>query len=202
MRTLIAMCVALVAVAAMAEEPRKSAPAAGTKIYQTDAYGNVQHHKPSLVVKSDGRIQPVDAYGNVQSHKPGFQVQGNRVYQTDPYGNVQSHKSSYTVQPDGRVIATDAYGNTQSHKPQFVVKDGTVYQADSVGHPQQPVSVMSAAAGAAGEEVIRPGIGRSAGCALRSPFRVIRSIRGCGAGRRMLGLRGCGDWIALTAEEQ
>ena len=41
MRTLIAMCVALGAVAAMAAEPQKSAPAAGTKVYQTDRYGNV-----------------------------------------------------------------------------------------------------------------------------------------------------------------
>lgn len=39
MRTLILMCVALVAVAAMAAESQTSAPAAGTKVYQTDRYG-------------------------------------------------------------------------------------------------------------------------------------------------------------------
>ena len=89
MRTLIAMCVALVAVAAMAEEPQKSAPAAGTKVYQTDRYGNVQYHKPGYVVKGD-RVYSTDAYGNVAvPTSPASVVQGNRVYQTDPYGNVQ-----------------------------------------------------------------------------------------------------------------
>ena len=145
MRTLIAMCVALVAVAAMAAEPQKSAPAAGTKVYQTDRYGNVQHHKPSLVVKSDGRIQQVDAYGNVQSHKPGFQVQGNRVYQTDPYGNVQHHKPSYTVQPDGRVIAD---GCLRQHAvPQAAVRgEGWHRVPDRCGRPSSAAGVCDPAA--------------------------------------------------------
>jgi hypothetical protein len=38
-------------------------------VYQTDAYGRIQHNKPSYSVGKDARIVEVDPYGNKQHHK-------------------------------------------------------------------------------------------------------------------------------------
>jgi predicted RNA-binding protein len=132
MRTLIATCLALIAVAAMAEEPKTAAPAEGTRIYQTDRYGNVQYHKPSLVVKENGRIQPVDPYGNTQFSKPGFQVQGNKVYATDKLGN--RLEQTYAIQGD-KVYETDKYGNTRGQA--YAVKGDKVFATDKFGNTRE-----------------------------------------------------------------
>lgn len=67
------------------------------RIYQTDQYGNIQYHKPSLSVQDNGRIIETDPYGNKQFHKDGYQIKGDKIYQTDKYGNIQYHKPSLTV---------------------------------------------------------------------------------------------------------
>jgi hypothetical protein len=124
MRTLIALCVALVAA---------SVPAADTKVYQTDRYGNVQYHQPSLVVKSDGRVQQVDPYGHVQSHKPGLQVQASPVRSADS-------TSPQRAVPDATIYATDAYGRRQ--QPTHVVQNGKVYETDRYGNRKEQVYVI------------------------------------------------------------
>jgi hypothetical protein len=133
-------CVALVAFlsfTAVSEEPSRAPPGNAAKVHQTDRYGNVQYHKPSMAAESDGRIVPVDTYGNRQHQKPGMRVEGDKVHQTDRYGNVQHHKPGYTVEPDGRVIQTDPYGNKQYQNPQYRIQDGKVYETDAFGGRKQ-----------------------------------------------------------------
>ncbi|MCX6599947.1 MAG: hypothetical protein NT025_00065 [bacterium] len=146
MNRVVVVCLALGAFAAQA---------ADTKVYQTDKYGNVQYHKPSLVVRPDGRVQAVDPYGNVQSHQPGFQVKvtpaprqvgssgslakkptvpNGTVYQTDAYGNRK--QPAYVIQ-NGKVYEADRYGNRKQQA--FVIQGDTVYQTDAYGNRQQPV---------------------------------------------------------------
>ena len=67
------------------------------RIYQTDQYGNIQYHKPSLSVQDNGRIIETDPYGHKQYHKEGYQIKGDKIYQTDKYGNIHYHKPSLTV---------------------------------------------------------------------------------------------------------
>ena len=118
MRKLLFVWLMFAAAVAVAEPPKTASatPPKPVKVYSTDAYGNVQYHKPSLVVQPDGRIRPVDAYGNTQYQKPGYVVKGDRIYQTDSYGNTQYQKPGYVVKGD-RIYQTDAYGNTQYQKP-------------------------------------------------------------------------------------
>ena len=66
---------------------------ADQKVYQTDRYGNIQYHLPSITIKDDGRMYETDPYGNIQYHKKGYQIKDNNVYQTDRYGNIQYHES-------------------------------------------------------------------------------------------------------------
>ena len=77
MRTILA-CLALVAFSAHAED---------TRVYQTDVYGNVQYHKPSYTVKSDGHVIPTDAYGNRQYNQQQYLIKDNKIIPTDLYGN-------------------------------------------------------------------------------------------------------------------
>ncbi len=62
------------------------------KIYQQDAVGNTQYHKPSAVIQKDGRIVETDSIGNKQYHKQQYQIKDSKVYQTDSVGNIQYHK--------------------------------------------------------------------------------------------------------------
>ena len=63
------------------------------RVYQTDAYGRIQHSKPSYSVGEDGRIVEVDPYGNKQHDKPQYVIRKDRVYET-AYGRIQYHKPS------------------------------------------------------------------------------------------------------------
>ena len=133
-RTCVAMVV-FVSLTAVSEEPRQAPPAKEAKVYQTDKIGNVQYHKPSQVVRPDGKVMQVDPYGNrlqqqyeVRGDKvyatdslgnrsgPSFVVQGDKIYQTDKYGNVQHHKTSIAVAPDGKATEVDPYGNRGQQK--------------------------------------------------------------------------------------
>ena len=58
-------------------------------MYQTDAYGRIQHNKPSYSIGEDGRIMEVDGYGNKQHDKPQYVIRKDRVYETDAYGRVK-----------------------------------------------------------------------------------------------------------------
>jgi hypothetical protein len=89
MRGLLA-CLALIAIPAHADEVR---------VYQADAYGNIQYHKPSLAVRADGR-----------------------VIQTDPYGNKLYHKQQYQITGD-KVVPASALGSRQYSKPALVIKE-------------------------------------------------------------------------------
>lgn len=73
----------LFAIIAIAEE---------SKIYQADPTGNIQYHKPSIVVQENGRIVETDPYGNKQHHKQQYQIKDGAIYQTDKFGNIQYHK--------------------------------------------------------------------------------------------------------------
>jgi hypothetical protein len=75
-----------------------SAQAADARVHQTDAYGNIQYHKPSYTIKPDGR-----------------------VIQTDAYGNKQYHKQQYLF-TNGKIVPVDAYGNRQYAKPALVIE--------------------------------------------------------------------------------
>jgi len=67
------------------------AHAADTTIYETDKYGNIQYHKPRLVVKGD-RVYQADKFGGIQYDKPGYKIKGDRIYPVDKFGNVQYDK--------------------------------------------------------------------------------------------------------------
>lgn len=69
------------------------------RLYQTDSTGNVQYHKPSFVIQSDGRVIETDAVGNRLYHRQQYQLQGNQVVPVDSLGNVQQHKKGLMQQP-------------------------------------------------------------------------------------------------------
>ena len=143
MRNVIAMLAALLAVSAVADEAKMTAPPAkGTTIHPTDQYGNVQNHQPSWVAKDDGRIVAVSPYGQEQHHKPGFQVKGDRVYQTDPQGRIQYNKPSYTVEASRRIVETNPYGQKQFHKPGFQVQGDEIRRTDRYGNRKEPAYVV------------------------------------------------------------
>jgi hypothetical protein len=137
MRHLTIALLALATSVAVAEEPKTPTVAEGTRIYQTDPYGRLQLHKPSLVVK-EGRVVTVSPYGRTLSHEQQYVIQGDRVYHADAAGQVQRNKTSWTVGKDGRVIPNDAYGNPQYHKPQYAIKDDKVYATDATGRVKRP----------------------------------------------------------------
>lgn len=49
------------------------------------------------VVNPAGRIWQTDALGNIQYHKPSAVTVGNKVYQTDAIGNIKYNKPSLIV---------------------------------------------------------------------------------------------------------
>ncbi len=67
------------------------------RAYQTDKFGNIQHHLPSYTIENNGRIVETDKFGNKQYHKQQRQIQGNKIYQTDKFGNIQYNKPSMTI---------------------------------------------------------------------------------------------------------
>ncbi len=81
-------CLALVA---------HSAQAADTRVHQTDAYGNIQYHKPSYTIKPDGRVIQTDAYGNKQYHKQQYLNKDNKIVPVDAYGKRQYKKPALTI---------------------------------------------------------------------------------------------------------
>ena len=68
------------------------------RIYERDAMGRIQYHKPSYVVQDNGRVIETDAIGNKQYHKQQYQIKDGNIYQVDSLGNTQYHKPSLTVQ--------------------------------------------------------------------------------------------------------
>jgi hypothetical protein len=137
MKTLVAVCAVLTMGTATAEEPRSAVPSAGTRIFQTDRLGRVQHNKPSWIVKEKGRLIEVSPYGKEQSQKQQYRIEGNSVYHADFAGRIQYDKPSYSVEKDGRVIQNSPYGHPQYDAPQFVVDGSKVYAADEYGRKQQ-----------------------------------------------------------------
>ena len=71
---------------------------AETKVYQTDKYGNVQHHLPSYTVQDNGRIVETDKFGNKQYQKDGWKIQGDKIKPVDKFGNVQPNKPAFKIQ--------------------------------------------------------------------------------------------------------
>ena len=74
MKSILIPCLALLTLSATAGEQQR--------VYQTDAYGRIQHYKPSYSVGEDGRIVEVDGYGNRRHDKPQYVIRKDRVYET------------------------------------------------------------------------------------------------------------------------
>lgn len=66
-------------------------------IYQQDAIGNIEYHKPSYAIQNNGRIIETDTIGNKLYHKQQFQIKGGKIYQTDSVGIVQYHKPQLII---------------------------------------------------------------------------------------------------------
>lgn len=77
-----------------------NATAEETKIYQQDAIGNIQYHKPSYVVQKDGRIIETDTVGNKLYHKQQYKMKDGKIYQIDSLGNIQHHKQQAIINTD------------------------------------------------------------------------------------------------------
>ena len=70
------------------------------RVYQTDAYGRVQHNKPSYSVGEDGRIVEVDPYGNRQHHKQQYVIRktgSTKVDRTETSSCTGSSTRSWTA---------------------------------------------------------------------------------------------------------
>lgn len=65
----ILFCLLCILVAGCTTVPTNNNNATGTKIYSTDSFGNIQYHKPSLIIIKD-RIYEVDKFGTILYHKP------------------------------------------------------------------------------------------------------------------------------------
>ena len=74
-----------------------NATAEETKIYQQDAIGNIQYHKPSYVALKDGRIIETDTLGNKLYHKQQYKMKDGKIYQIDSLGNIQYHKPQLVI---------------------------------------------------------------------------------------------------------
>ena len=88
MRTLIA-CLAFIAI---------SAHAGDVRVYQTDAHGNIQYHKPSYTIKSDGRVIQTDAHGNKLYHKQQYLITNNKIVPVNAYGKRQYNKPALVIE--------------------------------------------------------------------------------------------------------
>ena len=139
MKVLVMFLLYSVSLAAVADTSKLSPVEAGTKVYETDAYGRVRYNRPSWVVTDKGRLVEVSPYGRPQPQKQQYAVKGDRVYAASATGQIQYNKPSWTVGKDGRVIQNDAFGNPQYHKPQYVVKDGKVYATSAIGQLRRPL---------------------------------------------------------------
>jgi hypothetical protein len=74
-----------------------NATAQETKIYQQDAIGNIQYHKPSYTIQKDGRIVETDKIGNKLYHKQQYKIKDGKIYQIDSLGNIQYHKPQLVI---------------------------------------------------------------------------------------------------------
>lgn len=68
-----------------------------TRIYQTDAYGHIQYHKPSLTIRADGRVIQTDAYGNKQYSKQQYLIKGDKIVPVDALGYRQYSKPELII---------------------------------------------------------------------------------------------------------
>jgi len=69
-----------------------SSVAGDKRIYKTDSYGNIQYHKPSYTLQSNGRVIETDRYGNKLYQKQQYQIKSDTIYETDSLGNIQYQK--------------------------------------------------------------------------------------------------------------
>lgn len=81
-------CLAMFAVSAHADDVR---------IYQTDKYGNIQYHKPSLTIRSDGRVIQTDKHGNRLYHKQQYQIAGDKIVPASTLGYRQYNKPGFVI---------------------------------------------------------------------------------------------------------
>jgi len=89
-----------------------------TRVYQTDSLGNIQYHKPSYVIQSDGRVFEANSVGNPQYHKPSYVIQNNgRIIETGSVGNPQYHKQQYTLERSPSQQMNARQGGEQGHAP-------------------------------------------------------------------------------------
>ncbi len=87
-RALVA-CLALFAVPAHADEVR---------IHQTDKNGNIQYHKPSLSIRTDGRVIQTDKHGNKLFHKQQYQIAGDKIVPVSALGYRQYSKPALVLE--------------------------------------------------------------------------------------------------------
>jgi len=64
------------------------------RVYQTDAYGNIQYHKPSYTVTKDGRVTQTDPYGNKRYGMQEYQIKGDKVVPVSALGYRQYNKAT------------------------------------------------------------------------------------------------------------
>ena len=110
-------------------------------MYQTDAYGRIQHNKPSYSVEENGRIVEVDPYGNKQHYEQQYIIRKVRVYETNSCDRTHYHKPSCNVGTAGwssrltptatsdttsrrKVYETDAYGQVRQQKFEIKKEQG------------------------------------------------------------------------------
>lgn len=81
-------CLALIAISAHAEDVR---------VYQTDKYGHIQYHKPSLTITTKGRVIQTDAHGNKLYHKQQYQIAGDNIVPVSALGYRQYSKPALVI---------------------------------------------------------------------------------------------------------
>ena len=64
----------------------------------TDAHGNIQYHKPSYTIKSDGRVIQTDAHGNKLYHKQQYLITNNKIVPVNAYGKRQYNKPALVIE--------------------------------------------------------------------------------------------------------
>jgi hypothetical protein len=89
MKTAIIALLSLVAFPAFAGEVR---------VYQSDAYGNLQYSKPSYLITDRGKIVQIDKFGNKLYGEQQFQITGDKVVAVDAYGNRQYRKPTLAIE--------------------------------------------------------------------------------------------------------
>jgi len=113
-----------------------AAPEKGTRIYQTDSYGRVQHNQPSWVVKDGGRLVEVSPYGREQPQQQQYVIEGNRVYHADFADG--SSTTSPRIRRQGWSRDPERCLRPSAAQPAAVRRRGSkVYAADPFGRPKQ-----------------------------------------------------------------